>query len=123
MLSTWFFAAAEPLPAATAEAPTTSATSTTTAAGDTGLVSTSKPSKNSITAGLEDLFAASPAVSAQPESAAQPASQPKSSQPPKDVNSILSLFENVPLRPYLVVFLPFCVTRRVISNSVFILER
>nr|XP_024366468.1 probable ADP-ribosylation factor GTPase-activating protein AGD5 [Physcomitrium patens]XP_024366469.1 probable ADP-ribosylation factor GTPase-activating protein AGD5 [Physcomitrium patens]PNR26545.1 hypothetical protein PHYPA_030025 [Physcomitrium patens] len=88
------FQSAEPLPAATAEAPTTSATSTTTAAGDTGLVSTSKPSKNSITAGLEDLFAASPAVSAQPESAAQPASQPKSSQPPKDVNSILSLFEN-----------------------------
>lgn len=85
------FQSAEPLPEAKSEAPTTSAVSAT-AVSDSSVASSSKTSKSSITAELEDLFTASPVVSAQPEAASQP-SQLKPSQPPKDVNSILSLFE------------------------------
>lgn len=92
------FAAAEPVPAVTSDAATTSApavTPSSAVSASTTDIPFVSSTKNSITDSLADLFTAPPVATAQPESTSQPDPPLQSSQPPKDVNSILSLFETV----------------------------
>jgi stromal membrane-associated protein len=90
------FQSAEPVPVVTSDAATTSApavTPSSAVSASTTDIPFVSSTKNSITDSLADLFTASPVATAQPESTSQPDPPLQSSQPPKDVNSILSLFE------------------------------